>query len=200
MTSVDRDGGCEYERVQHDGPRWNERYATTSVTTAQPPEALAEWPSLASQLPTAGRCVDIASGPGTVTLWLAERGLEVTALDVSSAAIELLRAASGAAGVADCVDARTIDLDDGLPEDLCDLDLIVCQRFRDPRLYAPMVERLAPGGLAIVTVLSRVGTTEPGPFHAPASELSTAFGADERCEVVHHTEGEGVAHVVVRRR
>ncbi len=186
-------------RVRDDGPRWNERHATTSAVTARPPEAFGHWPDVALLLASAGRCVDIASGPGTVTLWLAERGLDVTALDISSVAIERLRAASAAAGSAGRVDARIVDLDDGLPDDLRDLDLVVCQRFRDPRLYAPMVGRLSAGGLAIVTVLSVVGTPEPGSFHAPAGELSTAFGADERCEVLHHVEGDGVAHVVVRR-
>jgi len=49
-------------------------------------------------------------------------------------------------------------------------------------------------------VLSSVGADDPGPFHAPASELSIAFGADERCEILHQFEGDGVADVVVRRR
>jgi hypothetical protein len=78
--------------------------------------------------------------------------------------------------------------------------VIVCQRFRDPALYAPMIDRLHPGGIAIVTVLSTVGSTDPGPFHAPAGELSETFGSDERCEILHSWEGEGVAHLVARRR
>jgi SAM-dependent methyltransferase len=151
-------------------------------------------------LPGSGRCLDIASGTGAVSLWLAQQGLEVTALDLSDVAIGRLEAAATASGLSDRIDARTVDLDQGLPEDLADLDLIVCQRFRDPALYRPIVDRLRPGGLAVVTVLSGVGADDPGPFHAPAGELSIAFGSDERCEILREFEGGGVAHVVVRRR
>jgi hypothetical protein len=84
--------------------------------------------------------------------------------------------------------------------DLDDLDLVVCQRFRDPNLYRPIIDRLRSGGVAVLTVLSSVGAHDPGPFHAPAGELPIAFGADERCEILHQFEGDGIAHVVVRRR
>jgi SAM-dependent methyltransferase len=157
------------------------------------------WPELIALIPEVGRCLDVASGPGAVTLWSARRGLEVTALDASAVAIGLLHDAATAAGVAGRVDALVFDLDEGLP-DLGIFVLIVCQRFRDPALYAPMRDRLAPGGIAIVTVLSTVGSTDPGPFHAPPGELSEAFGADGRCEILHSWEGEGLAHVVLRRR
>jgi SAM-dependent methyltransferase len=164
------------------------------------PEALDRWPDLVTLLPESGRCVDIASGIGAVTLWLAQRGLEVTALDVSDVAIDHLGAAATAAGLSGRIDARTVDLDQGLPADLDHLDLVVCQRFRDPALSRPIVDRLRAGGLAVITVLSSVGADDPGPFHASAGELAAAFGADERCEILHQFEGAGVAHVVVRRR
>lgn len=186
--------------MHDDGPRWNERYSASPAPSPRAPEALDRWPEVDALLPESGRCVDIASGTGAVTLWLAQRGLEVTALDVSDVAIERLEAAATAGGLSGRIDARTVDLDQGLPEDLDDLDLVVCQRFRDAALYRPIVDRLRTGGLAVVTVLSSVGADDPGPFHAPAGELSTAFGADERCEVLHQFEGDGVAHVVVRRR
>jgi hypothetical protein len=135
-----------------------------------------------------------------VTLWIAQLGLQVTALDVSDLAIGRLQAAAAASGLSDRIDVRTVDLDEGLPVELQELDLVVCQRFRDPALYRPIIDRLRAGGLAVVTVLSGVGADDPGPFHAAAGELTTAFGADERCEILRQFEGDGVAHVVVRRR
>ncbi len=168
--------------------------------TPQPPEALGLWPDVAALLPTTGRCVDVASGPGAVSLWLVDRGFDVTALDASSVAVDLLATAAAATGSTDRLDARVVDLDDGFPDDLLDVDVVVCQRFRDPALYGPIVELLRPGGLAIVTVLSCVGATDPGPFHAPAGELSDAFGADARVEIIHQRETDGVAHVVLMRR
>jgi hypothetical protein len=186
--------------MQDDGPRWDERYAALAPPEPRSPDAVDCWPDLITLLPTSGRSVDIASGPGAVTLWLALRGVHVTALDVSAVAIDRLVAAAVTHDVVDRIDARTIDLDQGLHADLVGLDLIVCQRFRDLALYGPMVDRLRPGGLAVITVLSSVGTERPSRFHAAAGELSEAFGADERGEILHQYEGDGLAHVVVRRR
>jgi SAM-dependent methyltransferase len=184
--------------MQDDGPRWDARYAALAPPEPRAPDAADRWPGLLTLLPTSGRCVDIASGHGAVTLWLALRGVHVTALDVSAVAIDRLAASAATHGVVDRIDARTIDLDQGLPADLIDLDLIVCQRFRDRALYGPMVDRLRLGGLAVITVLSSVGTERPSRFHAAAGELSEAFG--ERGEILHQYEGDGLAHVVVRRR
>ncbi len=186
--------------MQDDAPRWNDRYAATTPAVARAPEVFERWPDLVALLPASARCVDIASGPGAVTLWLALRGFDVTALDVSDVAIGLLEAAAHSSGVSARVDARTVDLDRGLPADIVDLDLVVCQRFRDVALYRPMVDHLRSGGLAVVTVLSSVGNDHPGPFHARAGELPNAFGADARCDVLHQFEGDGVAHIAVRRR
>jgi len=186
--------------VRDDGRRWDERYAAMTSVEARVPEAIERWPDVTSLLPSTGRCLDVASGPGAVTLWLAERGLDVTAVDVSGVAIDLLDAAASAAGTAEHVSARVVDLDDGLPDDLCDFDLIVCQRFRDPALYPAIVDRLRSGGIAIVTVLSTVGSTDPGSFHAAPGELADALRNDERCTILHHHEGAGICHVVARRR
>lgn len=184
--------------MHDDAQRWDERYSTTTRIDPDPPGVLEHWPHLTSLVPTTGRCLDVASGPGPVTLWLAERGLEVTALDISGAAIDLLESAAAAAGCSDRVDARIADLDDGLPGDLQDLDLIVCQRFRDPSLYPAFIDRLGVGGVAMITVLSTVGVSEPGPFHAPPGELRAAF-TNGRCEILHDSEDAGIAHVVIRR-
>jgi len=184
--------------VHDDGRRWNERYATTGAIKAHAPDVVERWPDLTALVPSTGRCLDVASGPGSITLWLAGRGLDVTALDASSVAIDLLQAAATAVGCGERVDARIVDLDDGLPGDLRDLDLLVCQRFRDPSLYAAIVDRLAIGGVAMITVLSTVGSREPGPFHAQPGELRTAF-TNERCEILHDSEDAGLAHAVIRR-
>jgi SAM-dependent methyltransferase len=186
--------------MHEDGRRWNERYEASPAPSPRAPEALDRWPELVSLVPVSGRCVDIASGTGAVSLWLARRGLDVTALDVSDVAIARLQAAATASGLSGRIDTRTVDLDQGLPEDLDDLDLVVCQRFRDPALYRPIVDRLRAGGLGVITVLSSVGADDAGPFHAPAGELAIAFGADERCEILHQFEGGGTAHAVIRRR
>jgi SAM-dependent methyltransferase len=185
--------------VHDDRQRWNERYSAITNVDARAPQVLDGQPELESLLPTSGRCLDAASGPGAVTLWLAERGIDVTALDVSEVAIELLRSAATDRKVTHRVDARVADLDDGLPDDLHNLDLVVCQRFRDPAIWSVMIDRLSNGGIAVITVLSAVGCAAPGPFHAAAGELLTTFGSDERCHILHHREDDSVAHLIVRR-
>jgi SAM-dependent methyltransferase len=179
-----------------DAARWDARYRSAAVSRPTAPEGLRGSTDLLDLIPTSGTAIDIACGAGAQSLWLATHGLHVTALDVSPVAIDLLVEAAAASGLGSRVDARVTDLDDGLPADPGAVDVVVCQRFRQPALYADIVERLRPGGLAIVTVLSVVGTDTPGPFHAPPGELVLAF-AD--LELLHHAEGDGVATIVGRR-
>jgi len=185
--------------VDDDRRRWDDRYRTAPTAVAAEPDALLSRPDLRELVPSDGRAVDIACGSGPTTLWLARRGLAVRALDVSPLAIELVAQAAAIAQVDDRVTARVVDLDDGLPSDLHDIDIIVCQRFRDPTLYPAFVGRLRIGGIAIVTVLSEVGlTTTPGAFHAPAGELIRAFDRPDT-EILHSIEADGVASIVCRR-
>lgn len=186
--------------MREDATRWDDRYRDTTAVEAQAPETVRRWPDIAKALPNSGRALDIASGPGAVSLWLAARGLDVTAVDASPVAIGLLRAAAGALGLDHRIHAGIVDLDDGLPPDARGYDVIVCQRFRDPALSPAMVDMLRSGGYLMVTVLSAVGAQQPGSFHAPPGALWVEFAADERCEVLHHEEADGVAHIVLRRR
>jgi 2-polyprenyl-3-methyl-5-hydroxy-6-metoxy-1,4-benzoquinol methylase len=191
--------------MQDDALRWNDRYRTSGPVSARPPEPLDERGDLVSLIPTAGTAIDIACGLGAQTLWLASQGLHVVALDVSPVAIERVRSAADAAGLADHIDARVVDLDDGLPGGTPIADVIVCQRFRNPQLYPSIIEHLAPDGVAIVTVLSDVGLSAvgpgqaPGPFHAPAGELVTAFTC-EQTEILYSAEAAGIATILAKRR
>jgi SAM-dependent methyltransferase len=186
--------------MQDDAARWDDRHREAGPIDAMPPDPLGDRVDLAASIPTTGTAIDIACGLGAQSLWLAARGLRVIALDVSPVAIDRVRAAADAAGFTDRIDARVVDLDDGIPEGTPSADVIVCQRFRHPQLYPSIIEHLAPGGTAIVTVLSEVGLAQPpGPFHAPAGELVTAFTTGE-IEILHASEADGTATIMVRRR
>ena len=87
------------------------------------------------------------------------------------------------------------DLDAGLPVD-GPYDLVVCQRFRSPALYAELAAVLAPSGLLVLTVLSEVDE-EPGRFRADRGELAAAFPT---LETLVHEEGGGEATLVARAR
>lgn len=146
-----------------------------------------------SSLPQAGFALDVACGAGHGSLWLADRGLEVFGIDVSPVAVaQAKRLASDLGLAADCQFVAH-DLDSGLP-DSPSADLVVCHLFNAPELDDALVERLVPGGILAVTVLSVVDA-EPGPFRAEPGELLDRFG---HLDVRGHREWEGRASIVVR--
>jgi len=181
-----------------DARRWDARYADCAVAEPGPPDALAE-AGLTDLLHGPGRALDIACGAGAQSVWLAAQDFDVVAIDGSKVAIDLATAAAARAGVAAFVEARVVDLDDGIPDDLGVFDVVVCQRFRSSGLYGPIVDRLRRGGVAVVTVLSETGASSPGPFHARPGELLEAFTRADT-EVLHHCEHDGHESVVLRRR
>lgn len=177
-----------------DAERWDSRYLDRTTGEPSPPIGL-DGVALAER----GLCLDVACGLGAQSLWAAERGFDVVALDVSPRAIAALLVAATERELGDRIDARVVDLDEGIPRDLdgrC--ALVICQRFRDSRLYAALVDAAGPDGIVVVTVLSVVGATSPGPFHAPAGELAEAF-ARLAVEIVRSEEGNGEATLVARR-
>lgn len=135
----------------------------------------------------------MACGQGGGAVWLAQRGLDVLGLDISGAAIAAARDLAERCGV----DARcrfdVVDLDDGLP-DGPPVDVVLCHRFRDRRLYRAMIERLAPGGLLAIAVLSEVGGA-PGRFRAAPGELTDAFAG---LHMLAAGEGDGWAWLLAR--
>ncbi len=191
--------------METDRDRWDQRWSA-SRQDADPigevaPDAIAAHPPILETIPTGGRALDLACGVGAQSLWMTARGLQVTALDVSPVAIEILIGAAASAGLA--VEASVWDTDAGLPADARDFAMIVCQRYRAPDLYEELVDRLRPGGVLVLTVLSAVGLDgEPGPFHAPAGELIDAFAAqaaDGTIEVLVDDERDGQASIILRR-
>jgi 2-polyprenyl-3-methyl-5-hydroxy-6-metoxy-1,4-benzoquinol methylase len=178
--------------VREDAERWDGRYAGRATGAPAMPNGLD-----GIELPAGGRCLDVACGLGEQSLWAASLGFDVVALDASPVAIASLRAAARDRSIT--VDARLVDLDDGLPADVGgDYSLVICQRFRDRRLYPRLVDALAPGGMLVVTVLSQVGAESPGPFHAPPGDLIDGFGASG-LEVLRHDEVDGEATLIARR-
>ena len=142
MTGQDRD-------------RWDARHAAVAEDRPVPPDELRDRAEL---LPAGGRALDVACGRGAVAVWLALRGFVVDAVDVSGVGLGAAAGLAGRHGVAAAVRLAAHDLDAGLPDDCAGpYDVVVCQRYRDPRLYPRLVERLAAGGLLVVTVLSEVG-------------------------------------------
>lgn len=175
--------------AEADRERWDAAHAAHGTGTPQPPDVLRGHRHL---LPAAGRALDVACGRGEAAVWLAGRGLDVVAVDVSAAGLAAGAALADEAGVR--VRWVEADLDAGFPAEEGRYDVVVCQRFRDPALYPALRDALAPGGLLAVTVLSEVGGTG-GRFRAAPGELAAAFAG---LEVLAHHEGGGEAHLLAR--
>lgn len=177
---------------EHDRTRWDATYTDRLVPCSAPGPPRA-FTGHVNEFPTAGSALDIACGSGENSVWLAQRGLRVWGVDVSPVAIEQARQLAARHGVGQRCRFDVADLDDGLP-DGPQADVVLCHRFRDPRLYAALRARLAPDGLLALCVLSEVGA-EPGRFRAVAGELRAQFG-DLRVIAGH--EGGGEAWILAR--
>jgi len=132
--------------------RWDERYSGTEFQVrTQPSEfVVAELAGL-----PAGRALDLAAGAGRHSVWLAEQGWSVTAVDFSRAGLEKARQLSAARGVGDAqVDWVVADLSDYAPaRDAFELVLVAYLQV-DASLRAKVLTgaavALTPGGTLLV--------------------------------------------------
>ena len=180
-----------------DRERWDERYAirdAVAIEAAGPPAAFVD---LADRFPIEGLALELACGDGRGTAWLAARGLDVLAVDVSPTAVGLAADLLEGAGVTDRCRVEIADLDDGLPPGP-PVDVLLCHLFNAPHLDVAVVDRLRPGGLLAVAVLSEVDAA-PGRFRVPPGELLERFGASGALEVLDAAEADGVARLLARR-
>jgi SAM-dependent methyltransferase len=117
-----------------------------------------------------GRALDLGCGEGGDALWLAERGWDVVAVDISSTALD--RAAAEAARRGLAVEFRRHDLADGVPAG--PFDLVSAQFLQSPvelpreQVLRSAAAEIAPGGLLLV-----VGHAAPPPWatHEPDPAL-----------------------------
>lgn len=177
-----------------DRDRWNERYQNAADPDGRPitPAVPQHFTAHVDRFPTSGTALEVACGTGAGCLWLAERGLDVVGVDVSSVAIDAATEAARRLDLSDRCHFVVADLDDGLP-DMPPVDLIVCHRFRSPNLYEAMLDRLAAGGMLAIAVLSEVGSA-PGRFRGEPGELRRAFG--DNLDVLVDSEGSGTAVLI----
>ncbi|WNG85295.1 class I SAM-dependent methyltransferase [Mycobacterium sp. ITM-2016-00317] len=181
--------------TEQDAARWNRRYREHGPLTADEVGLPACFQPFADLFPTRGHAVELACGAGAASVWLARRGLRVWACDASAVAIAQARGLAEKCGQAARCRFDIVDLDTGLPAGDA-ADVLLCNKFRDARLDASIIDRLAVGGILAISALSEVGAT-PGRFRAGAGELFTAFAA---LETIAHGEEHGEAWLLARRR
>ncbi len=172
---------------EQDREHWDRRYDEGGMAPLEimGPQEFARSEAL---FPKTGRALELACGRGLAGVWLADRGLDYFGVDVSPVAIALARRLAGELSLADRCHFSVHDLDTGLPEGP-QVGLLFCHKFRDARLDRPIIERLAPGGVLAIAVLSEVGVGA-GPFRARPGELTRAFA---QLEIMVAGEADGMA-------
>jgi len=193
---------------------WDARHREAAEKpAAEPARIVLEWlPSLPK-----GPALDVACGRGRHTLLLAERGYAVTAVDWSSAALEILEARARAkklevsrpaAGETIGAYEHGIHLVQANLEEMqlaeAAFAVMVCVQYLQRSLF-PQIERaLQPGGVLLYETFTRAqlnysfGPRDPAHLLEPG-ELRTAFPG---LEVLLHRElndGQGIASLVARK-
>lgn len=161
---------------------WDERYRAQEEATE--PGAHPVVVEAASSLPP-GRALDLACGTGRNALWLAEHGWSVTAVDGSSAAIDILSRRARRLGVT--VDAQVVDLEKpGFAIEPGRYDLMVMCCYFQRELIEQCKRGLIPGGVMAAIAL----LIEPGKEHSAFRLQPGALrGYFADWEILHDREG-----------
>ncbi len=165
--------------------QWDERYrsgdrAREDLEPSPNPLLAATAAKLA-----AGKALDLACGTGRNAIWLAERGWQVTAVDGSQAAIELLGKRADVHGVS--LQTRVADL--GKSEFQIEpnwWDLIAMCFYVQTSLFKPMKHGVKPGGVVLVIVHIAARGEEPTEHQLHPEELRKYFLG---WEILHYFEG-----------
>ncbi|WBC16438.1 class I SAM-dependent methyltransferase [Micromonospora sp. WMMA1998] len=196
---------------------WDERYGQSDrIWSGRVNPVLAE---VAAEL-SPGTVLDLGSGEGGDAIWLAARGWRVTAVDVSSVALDRLAAEAERAGVAERITTLRHDVTQGFPPGR--FDLVSAQFFQSPlvlpreKVLPPAAAAVAPGGRLLVVEHGAPppwsGLDPDDPRFATPEEILAAVDLDadgweiERLGAAHRTAthdghtGELVDHVVLARR
>ena len=130
-----------------DQVRWDARY--TGSAPSFRPHPLAEQafgPGLPGGPVPAGPVADLACGPSGSALLAAARGRQVTAVDVSTVALDLLGREAQRRGLAGRITLVQADLASWRP-DPAGYPLVLCTGFWDPAVFAVAARATAPGGV-----------------------------------------------------
>jgi len=131
--------------------RWNGRYSAPGFLFGEAPNAYLA--SKVGLLPKNGRALSVADGEGRNSVWLAEQGLSVDALDFSPVAIAKAKAFAAARGVKiNFAQANVVEVE--WPTALYDVIAAIFIQFATPaerdHLFRWFKRALKPGGLLIL--------------------------------------------------
>tara|TARA_B100001750_G_scaffold26802_1_gene17743 strand:+ start:675 stop:1244 length:570 start_codon:yes stop_codon:yes gene_type:complete len=183
--------------AESDREKWDARYRAGPVSAGDPAWLL----EFVGDLPESGRALDIAAGAGRVSIWLARRGFEVSAIDISPVGLALAREAAADEGVQ--IATHVTDLErEPFPEG--PFDLVACFHYRQRALFPLIAANIAPGGV-VVAELATVRTLErrPKPSRRWLARPNELLEDSKGLEIVYYREAwiddRHVARLVARR-
>ena len=101
-----------------------------------------------------GRALDLGCGEGADSVWLAERGWDVVAVDISETALDRAKDAAGTRGITDRIEFVQLDLSEDFPSGTFDL---ISSQFLHSTVYldrskvlANAAAALRPNGLLVI--------------------------------------------------
>jgi len=159
-----------------DQTRWDERYQAGHHAGGLIPDP---WALAQARWLTGGRALDVACGRGRHTVWLARKGYQVDAVDISYVGLQGLAGRIEAEGLSDRVRLIQADLAVWRPEP-ASYDLILVMRYLNRELIASFWDAVRPGGMVLYrtfhTDWARLHTDFQRGFLLQPGEFTTLFG------------------------
>lgn len=125
--------------------RWDERYREGCSPGR---DQVSPWLLKHAHLLQGGQALDVACGRGRHSLWLAELGYDVDAVDISAAALQILARRASERGLAARLRLMQADLVQWRPEPER-YDLVLVTRYLNRQLWPHLQAALKPRGLLI---------------------------------------------------
>lgn len=150
--------------------------------------------TLSEALPESGRVLDAGGGPGRYSIWLAERGYDVTHVDLTPDLIDVAREKARDAGVEDAIDHGRGDVRD-LPHEDDAFDAVCClggvlshvvDGAERRRAVAELRRVARPGAPVFVAVIGRLGAVRYG-----IKETAESDGDEAEWNVIEHVARTG---------
>lgn len=168
--------------------KWDQKYRDNTLDSLGSPESeLLEYKAL---LPKRGLALDLACGTGRNTLFLAQLGLDVLAVDGAGEGLKQLERFARDQQLQAKIQCVQADLDDyRLPQS--EVDLIVVVRYLDRRLFGAIRAALKGGGILVYKTFNKnMLKRNPGFNEAYTIETSALIAAFSDFEVLKENAGD----------